>query len=536
MAQGKRSVRKKRPLLVVDLFCGAGGLSEAASIVLKELDRPYKLRCLNHWPLAIETHKANHPDAEHFCQDIAAARPIVIVPEGYLDLLIAAPTCTFYSQARGGRPTSDQQRMDPWHIITWLTELRVKRLVLENVPEIMKWGPVDPRTGKPIKSREGEYFRAWIAAIKALGGKVEYRLQVCANYGDATTRKRFMLQARFDGKPIEWPQETHGKDVEAVRGLFAPAIKLQPWRTARECIDWSLPGKSIFGRKQDLSAKTILRIHAGATKFFWPEPYLVILRRHMAARSIDLPMPTITAGGSHIGLAQPFLMPQHSGGDPTRNVDQPVPTIVGIPRVGLVEPFILTQAQGGEGRPISQPMPTIPGGGAHALLAPYYGNGSGNTCGTVDDPMPAITTKDRFGLVVPITHAGGFGRVHSADVPFPTLTTAKRGELAFVTASFGERDGQMPRVHSLDDPCPTILAQGRINLAVAANDGGAVYDIHYRMLDKTELAEAHSFNARRRYIFKGNKTQVNKQIGNSVPVRMGEAHIRSSLHDLRIAA
>lgn len=528
-------MRKKRPLLVVDLFCGAGGLSEAASIVLKELDRPYKLRCLNHWPLAIETHKANHPDAEHFCQDIAAARPIVIVPEGYLDLLIAAPTCTFYSQARGGRPTSDQQRMDPWHIITWLTELRVKRLVLENVPEIMKWGPVDPRNGKPIKSREGEYFDAWIAAIKALGGKVEYRLQVCANYGDATTRKRFMLQARFDGKPIEWPTETHAKDVDKVRGLFAPAIKLQPWRTARECIDWSIPGKSIFGRKQDLSAKTILRIHAGATKFFWPEPYLVILRRHMAARSIDLPMPTITAGGSHIGLAQPFLLPQQSGA-PTRNVDQPVPTIVGIPRVGLVEPFILTQAQGGEGRPISQPMPTIPGGGAHALLAPYYGNGSGNTCGTVDDPMPAITTKDRFGLVVPITHTMGGNNSRSIDQPFPTLTTAKGGELAFVTASFGERDGQMPRVHSLDDPCPTILAQGRINLAVAANDGGAVYDIHYRMLDKTELAEAHSFNARRRYVFKGNKTQVNKQIGNSVPVRMGEAHIRSALHDLAVAA
>lgn len=528
---------RKRPLLIVDLFCGAGGLSEAASIALKKLDRAYKLRCLNHWQLAIDTHKTNHPEAEHFCQDIASARPIVIVPEGYLDLLIAAPTCTFFSQARGGKPTSDQQRVDPWHIITWLTELRVKRLLLENVPEIVKWGPVDPRTGKPVKSREGEYFRAWIAAIKALGFKVEWRFPVCADYGDATTRKRFILKARSDGKPIRWPEPTHGKESGEGPTLFAPAI-VKPWRTARECIDWSIPGRSIFGRKFDLSPKTVLRIHAGAAKFNWPEPFLVILRQHMAARSIDLPMPTITAGGSHIGLAQPFLMPQHGGGDPTRGVDQPIPTTMAIPRIGLVEPFVLAQAQGGVARPLSEPMPAIPCGGAHALIAPYYGSGSGTTCKSVNDPLDTVTVLPRFGLVVPVTHTtDGPGRCHTVDQPFPTLTTAKGGELAFVTAAFGERDGQAPRVHSVDAPVPTILAQGRVNLARGVRDEtGRVYDIHYRMLDKVELAEAHSFNAARRYIFKGNKTQVNKQIGNSVPVLMGEAHVSASLHDLAVAA
>lgn len=527
-----------KTLLIVDLFCGAGGLSEAASMALKKLDRPYKLRCLNHWPLAIETHKANHPDAEHFCQDIAAARPIAIVPEGYLDLLIAAPTCTFFSQARGGRPTSDQQRMDPWHIVTWLTELRVKRLLLENVPEIMKWGPVDPRTGKPIKSREGEYFKAWIAAIKALGFKVEWRLPVCADYGDPTTRKRFILQARSDRRPVEWPAPTHAKTGAEPASLFAPAI-VKPWRTARECIDWSIPGRSIFGRKHPLSAKTILRIYAGVTKFSWPEPYLVILRKHMDARSIDLPMPTITTSGAHIGLATPFMIGQ-LGDRRVRSIDQPVQSVVGIPRIAIVEPFILAQAQGGVAREVVEPMPTIPGGGAHALIAPYYGGGSGLTCGSVEEPLPAVTTKARFGLVVPITHRDGSNRARSLDQPFPTITTAKRGELAFVTAAFGERPGQAPRVHSIDEPVPTVLAQGRINLAQAVTgdtgDASAVYDIHYRMLAGHELAAAHSFNAQRRYVFKGNKTQVNKQIGNSVPVLMGEAHVSAAFHDLRIAA
>mgnify|MGYP001807289747 CR=1 FL=1 len=560
---------KRKPLLVVDLFCGAGGLSEAAAIALKKLGRGYKLRCLNHWPLAIETHKANHPEAEHFCQDIAAARPIVIVPEGYLDLLIAAPTCTFFSQARGGRPTSDQQRMDPWHIVTWLTELRTKRLLLENVPEIMKWGPVDPRTGKPIKSREGEYFRAWIAAIKALGFKVEWRLQVCADYGDATTRKRFILQARSDGKPIEWPRPSHGKDPKKLGDLFAPAI-IKPWRTARECIDWSIPGRSIYGRKHPLSPKTILRIYAGATKFNWPEPYIVVLRQHMAARSIDLPLPTVTAGGQHFGLAQPFMLGQ-LGDRRVRGIDHPIQAVTTIPRIGLVEPFMvgaggpeyagkpvpvgepfktittedhrivvspfmLAQAQGGVARDVREPMPAIPCGGAHALIAPYYSNGSGQTCKSVGEPLDTITTADRFGLVVPITHTKGGNLARSVEQPLPTLTTAKGGELAFVTASFGERAGQAPRVHDLDEPLPTVLAQGHVNLATAVEGDAVVWDIHYRMLESGELANAHSFNAARKYIFKGNKTQRNKQIGNSVPVMMGEAHVSAAFHDLAVAA
>jgi hypothetical protein len=111
------------------------------------------LVCVNHWDRAIETHKRMHPEARHYCQDVASARPIECVPEGRLDLLMASPTCTYHSRARGGRPTSDQQRMDPWHVVTWLTELRVERLLVENVPEFVDWGPVDPRTGKPIKAQ-----------------------------------------------------------------------------------------------------------------------------------------------------------------------------------------------------------------------------------------------------------------------------------------------------------------------------------------------------------------------------------------------
>ena len=149
----------RRKLLVADLLCGAGGSTTGCERALLELGftlDQIEFVCVNHWQTAIDTHSINHPRARHYVQDIATGRPHLMVPEGYLDLLMASPTCTHHSNARGGKPTSDQQRSDPWHIITWLTELRVKRLIIENVWEFVKWGPVDEKTGKPIKAREGE--------------------------------------------------------------------------------------------------------------------------------------------------------------------------------------------------------------------------------------------------------------------------------------------------------------------------------------------------------------------------------------------
>lgn len=563
------AVRVPRSLLVADLFCGAGGSSTGARRTIEQLGRRMVLTCVNHWDRAIETHKRMHPDARHYCQDVSSVRPIAVVPEGRLDLLMASPTCTYHSRARGGRPTSDQQRMDPWHVTTWLTELRVKRVIIENVPEFVDWGPVGV-DGKPLRSKRGLYFREWVATLERLGYVVAWRILNCADYGDATTRQRFFLQARNDRQPIVWPSPTHSKDGRA--DLFG--VGVQRWRPAREVIDWSLRGRSIFDRKRPLSAKTLMRIHAGIVKFGWPEPFIVVLRQHMKAQGLDAPLPTITAGGTHVGLVQPLIIStrQHTGGPSPRSADAPVPTLTATdsrlgliepfvlstqssgaprsaseeplptittggaasPRPGcarpmLVEPFVLAQASGGAPREVSDPVPTIPCGGAHALVAPYYGSGSGLTCKSVEQPLDAITTKARFGMVIPITHAGGGNRARSTDAPLPTLTTARRGELAFITAAFGERDGQLPRVHDLEQPVPTILAQGRINLVQPARS----HDILFRMLEPRELARAMSFSdGDFEYEFAGTKTEITKQIGNAVPVRTAAALVKASLHDL----
>jgi DNA (cytosine-5)-methyltransferase 1 len=345
---------------------------------------------------------------------------------------------------------------------------------------IREMGPIDPRTGRPIKSREGEYFRAFINALRAIGfRRIEWRVINCADFGDATTRERLFIMAWTSNDPIPWPMPTHAKGGD----MFGA----QPWRTARDIIDWSIHGRSIFDRKRPLAPKTLARIAAGIVKYRWPEPFILVLRQHCDALGIDLPLPTITAGGTHLGLVQPFMLSQASGGSP---------------------------------RTVGEPVPTIPGGGAHALIAPYYGSGSGETCISVDNPLPSATAKARFGIVMPVTHSCGGNRARSTEEPLPTITTASRGELAFITASFGERPTQTPRVHSVDAPTPTICAAGRTNLVTAGRD----YDIRFRMLEPHELAAAMSISTPERpYHFVGTKTEVVRQIGQAVPRRIGRA-------------
>lgn len=457
-----------RKILVADLLCGAGGSSTGCQRALAELGLRMELVCVNHWGVALETHKKNHPEARHYCEDIAAVRPHIIVPEGYLDLLMASPTCTHHSVARGGKPTSDQQRSDPWHIITWLTELRVKRIIIENVWEFIGWGPVDPRTGKPIKSRKGEYFRAWIDTIRRLGFEPEWKKLNAADYGDATTRQRFILMARSDGKSVSWPSPTHFKRDDGKLELF-PGLK--PWRPAREIIDWNIKGKSIFARKKPLAPKTLARIYAGAQKFGWPEPFLVILRNHMAGQSVDQPVPTIAANGTHIGLAEPVIV-NMKGQSTATPIGAPLPTqTAGAGHCYVAEPVILSQHNSGAPRSADDPLPTITTGGAAAekhvgcarpmLAEPVIVNGrKGNKAkGVSTEPVPTLDTKGGVWLAEPLIlnrNSAPRGETRLVSEPAPTPTTSGGGYLIepFVLSRHAEG---APR--SVAEPTPTQVAK-----------------------------------------------------------------------------
>lgn len=426
-----------------------------------------ELTAVNHWPLAIETHTRNHSNAIHFCADLETARPLELVPGGWLDLLMAAPACTFHSRARGGRPVNDQQRMDPWHVVRWCTELRVKRLLIENVPEFVEWGPCSLVTGRPIASRRGEYFRAWCDALRAIGFNIDHRVLCCADYGDATTRNRFFMLGKQDGR-IEWPEPTHARYGSA--DLFGSRKR---WRAAAEIIDWNAPGTSIFTRARPLKPNTLRRIFSGAVRYAWPKPYLDALQALMDGRTPILDV----AAEALEGELMPLTMATASGGA-ARAVTEPAATFVTSARPHFVEPILV--------------------GAPNPLLAPYYGSGSGLTSQSVNEPVPAITTKARFGLAQPIvvelSNSSSINVPRSVAEPIKTVTTAKGGDKA---------------------------------LAAPVTRGQRI-DILYRMLNWRELAGATSFDDEgETYDFAGNTTEITKQIGNAVPNRTAKALVRS---------
>lgn len=569
----------KHKKLVADLFCGAGGTSTGARKALAARGMEMELVAVNHWPVAIETHSRNHPDARHYVEDLDTAKPLDIVPEGKLDLLMASPSCVHHSRARGGRPTSEQQRTDPWIIIKWLTDLRVKRLLVENVPEFMTWGPISLTTNRPLKSAKGKFFQAWVAAIRALGYTVDYRVLCAADYGDATTRKRFFLQARSDGKKITWPEPTHSKNP----GVDMFGNVTLPWRTAREIIDWSIEGKSIFDRKKPLAENTLRRIEAGIRKFggIWTDAFLVMLnggnyKGEGGALSLDNPVPTIVATPGHVALCQvsneevpeSFLTSYYGNSQSAQSTAEPLDTVSTRDRFGLVEPavqpFVLGQQSGAAPRSTEEPLPTITTDGAISVIDPFvtmfYGDkhGKSRVPNALDKPLNTITTGPRFALtqgvlieqelpiaemVVPIDQTSSPSGTRSADEPLGTIVTKSNRALveasAFLIPQFTEAPNQPPRTHSLDDPMPTVTSHGAgalvypvvgKGMVVEYNGKHYLLDIRFRMLKPHELARAMGFSDEETsYEFVGNQEDIVKQIGNAVPVNTAMALVSAMM-------
>jgi len=253
-------VTDNRVYRVADLFAGAGGSSSGAARAIAAMGGEIDLVAVNHWNVAIATHTANHPKARHYCVNLDAARPEDLVPEGYLDLMMASPECVHFSRARGGKPVSDQTRMSAWHVQRWASNLDVRCILVENVAEFVTWGPLVE--GHPDPKRKGAYFQAWIQSLWAMGYTVDWKLINAADFGDATTRTRFFLQARKDGLPIRWPTASHSATGSA--DLLGHQRR---WRAARDVIDWAVPGRSILTRKKPLSEKTRRRIARGLIRF-----------------------------------------------------------------------------------------------------------------------------------------------------------------------------------------------------------------------------------------------------------------------------
>jgi DNA (cytosine-5)-methyltransferase 1 len=540
-----------RRLLVADLFAGAGGTSTGALRAIRARGYEVDLVAVNHWDVAVATHTANHPEAAHHCVDLDSAKPLELVPEGRLDLLWASPSCTEHSYAKGGRPIDDQNRATAWCVVRWAETLLPKRIIVENVKQFLAWGPLDSKR-RPIDARKGEIFQAWLKAIESLGYRVEHNILNAADYGVPQSRVRLFIQARRDRRRIVWPIATHGRT-----GL--------PWNPAREIIDWSLPAQSIFERDRPLAENTLRRIEEGIRRFCAPrvaDAFLVVLRRNGGARSLDDAAPTVTSGGTHLGLAQtelrPFIVANRTNNVPKDPSSEPLPVVMTGGSLSLVEPFMVEVNHSGERAPrsVEGPLGTVTAkngvGLAEPFVVSYYtdgGDGGSHKPRSVDDALPTVTTANRFGLVEPFIVPQQGDGVSSLDDPLQTVMTTSRGIRLvdpFLSAHFGERDGQKPRVHSIDAPAPTVTHRGAGDLVVPVLErvegeapsgrvveiDGQLYvlDIRFRMLQPRELGRAQGFDDS--YVFTGNKSETTAMIGNAVPVQLAQALVDAAIHDL----
>ena len=399
--------------LIVDSFAGGGGASTGIEMALGR-SPDY---AINHDARALAMHCANHPETEHLSENIWRVDPLDVVAGRLVDLAWFSPDCKHFSRAKGAVPVSKNIRDLAWVVPNWAKRARPRVMFIENVEEFLTWGPLDAN-GKPDPARKGETFREWVKALKALGYAVEWRVSRACDYGAPTIRKRLLVIARCDGKPIVWPSPTHGapNDPRVASG------ELKPWRTAAEIIDWSWPRPSIFDTSEEIMAKhgvravrplaenTMKRIAAGVKRYVVDaaEPFFVSYGKHGDAnRSAGHPVHTITASKKDTNCLVTAFLAQHNlakgGVNPGRGAREPLSTVTATgSQQGLVAAHLL--ALKGSARrsvDIDAPHPAICAGGGHsaliaAFLTKYYGTGDG---AVLSDPAPTVTVRDRFGLV-----------------------------------------------------------------------------------------------------------------------------------------
>lgn len=375
--------------LIVDNFAGGGGASTGI-----EIATGYSVDiAINHDPEAIRMHKTNHPNTKHYCEDVWKVDPIKACKGHPVGLAWFSPDCKHFSKAKGGKPKDKNIRGLAWVACRWAGLVRPRVIMLENVEEFKTWGPLN-RGHRPIKAKQGVTFRRFVQQLEDLGYEVQFRELVAADYGTPTMRKRLILIARCDGRPIVWPEPTHGPvDSEAVK-----AGLLKPYVGAYTQIDFSKPCPSIFDTSEEikekygiravrpLAPKTMDRIARGLKKFILdnPEPFVVKDGEKKTAHAL-------------IQYHSETTMDEVRG----QTITDPIMTVDSSNRYGLVTSFLSKFYKSGTGQDLREPLHTVttsPGhfGEVRAFLIKYYGQGTGQD---IKDPLDTVTAQDRFGLV-----------------------------------------------------------------------------------------------------------------------------------------
>jgi DNA (cytosine-5)-methyltransferase 1 len=483
--------------LIIDSFAGGGGASTGIAMALgRQPDI-----AINHDGEALTMHEANHPETIHVRHDIWRVDPRKYTQGRPIGLAWYSPDCKSHSKAAGGKPKSKNIRDLAWVVIRWAKVVRPRVILLENVEEFADWGPLTP-DGMPCPKRKGQTFAEWVSKLERLGYRVERKELRACDYGDPTIRKRLFMVARCDGKPIVWPEPTHGDPNSA----DVQSGKLLPWRTAAEIIDWERPCPSIFMSKAEalqfkeqtgiqtkrpLERATLARIAKGVRRYVIDadRPFLVSLTHQGGDRSesVDDPMRTITAANrGEKALVQPFMTKFRKGAVGSAAND-PVPTVTansfekrpgcGIP-MGLVAPVMTYAQQGGLNRSPEKPLHTVTASrkDQNAVIAPYlvprYGERAGQEPRTypIDRPAPTIVPDANGGSLAAVSLVRHFGAsVDSAvDEPVGTATAGGGGKTGLIATFLSQNNTGMVG-HSPEEPLSTIVGKGCTQSVVAAH-------------------------------------------------------------------
>lgn len=543
--------------LIVDNFAGGGGTSTGI-----ELATGYSPDiAINHDPEAIKMHKANHPNTKHYCENVWAVDPVKACGGHPIALAWFSPDCKHFSKAKGGKPKDNNIRGLAWVACRWAGLVRPRVIMLENVEEFKTWGPLG-RRHHPIKAKQGKTFEKFVQQLTDLGYEVQCRELIAADYGAPTMRKRFFMIARCDGKPIVFPEPTHGPaDSEAVKeGLVKPYVG------AYTQLDFSLPCPSIFDTSEEikkkygiravrpLAPKTMERIARGLKKFVIdnPEPFIIQCNHGGERRPNDIrkPMPTIT--GKHgYGIVEPTFAPymgtnttNHPGG----NCKDPIHTITTGNQQCLISPTLIqyhSETAQGEvrGQTIEDPIMTVDGSNRYGLvtsfLHKFYDGGYKGAGETLENPLPTVTSWDHNSVVTANliqmnNHCDG----KDIRQPLPTITAGDGhfGEVrAFLIKYYGQGTGQ-----DIKEPLDTVTSRDRFGLVTINGTDYQIVDIGLRMLEPRELYGCQGFPDD--YIIDHDYTgkiyprseQV-RRCGNAVCPPIPTALVRANLPELCVA-
>jgi len=486
--------------IVVDFFCGGGGAGTGLEMGLGRAVTVAK----NHSPAAISMHTVNHPHAKHFTTDVFEGDPDTECGGRAVGWFHMSPDCTHHSQAAGGQPRKREIRNLSWIGLKWAGMKQPRVISLENVKQILQWGPLVAKrcksTGRVIKlgggtaepgevvpvseqflvpdpKRRGQTWAVFVAELQRLGYAVEWRVIKACDFGAPTSRERLFMIARCDGQPIVWPESTHAK---------TPTKGQQKWRTAAECIDWTIQSKSIFGRKKDLAPATLRRVAKGMRKFVLDaaNPFIVPIANWSveSVQSADEPLRTVTSypKGGAFSVVSPTLVQTGYGeraGQAPRvpGLDQPLGTVVaGGVKHAIAAAHLVKFRFSNEGKALDKPLPTIasggnykrPAGAAHAMgistvfMAQMNGGFNATPAKSIEDPMTTVTNTGSQQQLVTANLVHLRGNCDARDLNDSLHTISAGGThhglmTAFLERQFGASVGQ-----GLDEPAPTITAGG----------------------------------------------------------------------------